>query len=76
MIAAALAFGLALSAAPQAAAPDADEPPSVPVEERGLAIGARVPPFDAVDQTGARRTLESLAGREGLVLLFVRSADW
>ena len=51
-------------------------PPAVPVEERGLAIGQAAPPFQAVDQFGRRRNLGSLMGSRGLVLLFVRSADW
>lgn len=42
----------------------------------GPAIGERLPPFEAVDQHGRRRTLESLRGPKGLVLLFFRSADW
>ena len=42
----------------------------------GPAVGATVPAFEAVDQTGAKRTFESLAGPNGLLLLFYRSADW
>ena len=48
----------------------------MPVERRGLAVGERIPALDLVDQTGRRQTLASLAGPNGLVLLFVRSADW
>jgi hypothetical protein len=51
-------------------------PPTVPLEQRGLAVGESIPSLDLVDQTGARRTLKDLTGRNGLVLLFVRSADW
>ena len=50
-------------------------PPPVPIEQRGPAIGDRVPAIDAVDQSGRRQTLATLAGPNGLVLLFVRSAD-
>ena len=51
-------------------------PPPVPIEQRGLLVGERIPPIDAVDQFGRRRTLDALTGPNGLVLLFVRSADW
>lgn len=42
----------------------------------GPAVGAPVPAFTAIDQTGAKRTLSSLAGPKGTWLLFFRSADW
>ncbi|MFN3323463.1 MAG: hypothetical protein ACK5AZ_08210 [Bryobacteraceae bacterium] len=42
----------------------------------GPAVGARIPVFEAVDHTGQPRTFESLRGPNGLVLVFVRSADW
>ena len=42
----------------------------------GPAVGSRIPAFDAVDQNGRKRTFETLRGPKGLVLLFVRSADW
>jgi cytochrome oxidase Cu insertion factor (SCO1/SenC/PrrC family) len=42
----------------------------------GPAVGSRIPPFDAVDQDGKVRTFDNLRGPNGLVLLFVRSADW
>jgi len=42
----------------------------------GPAVGARIPAFEAVDQDGKPRTFENLRGPNGLVLLFVRSADW
>ncbi len=42
----------------------------------GPEVGATIPAFEAVDQTGAKRTFESLAGPNGLLLLFHRSADW
>ncbi len=42
----------------------------------GPAVGATVPAFEAVDQTGAQQTFASLAGPNGLLLLFYRSADW
>lgn len=42
----------------------------------GPAIHSVAPAIDAPDQHGARQTLETLAGRNGLLLFFVRSADW
>jgi len=42
----------------------------------GPAVGSKVPPIEAVDQFGKRQTFDSLRGPSGLVLLFVRSADW
>ncbi len=42
----------------------------------GPEVGATIPAFEAVDQTGAKRTFENLAGPNGLLLLFHRSADW
>ena len=42
----------------------------------GPAAGETIPAFEAVDQTGAQRTFENLAGPNGLLLLFHRSADW
>ena len=44
--------------------------------DRGLGKGAFAPPIDMLDQFGRRHTLQSLVGEKGLVLLFVRSADW
>jgi hypothetical protein len=44
--------------------------------QTGPAVGARIPDFSAEDQNGRRQTFDSLKGPHGLVLLFVRSADW
>ena len=46
------------------------------VQKIGPQVGARVPDFSLVDQTGATRTLRSLAGKSGTMLVFFRSADW
>jgi hypothetical protein len=51
-----------------AAAPD--------VTKLGPQIGERVPEFILPDQHGQMRTLTSLMGPKGLVLVFNRSADW
>ena len=45
-------------------------------KEVGPAVGERIPNFKARDQMGRERSLSSLAGPNGLLLLFVRSADW
>lgn len=43
----------------------------------GLAVGQRIPEaFVLGDQSGAKRDFASLAGKNGLVLLFTRSLDW
>ena len=42
----------------------------------GPETGARIPKFTASDQTGKEQTFASLRGPKGLVLMFVRSADW
>ena len=42
----------------------------------GPQVGQRVPDFSLVDQRGERRTLESILGPNGAMLVFFRSADW
>ena len=42
----------------------------------GPDVGERVPAFRLADQSGRVRDLRSLTGRNGLLLAFVRSADW
>lgn len=44
--------------------------------EPGLAIGTPAPAFTLVDQTGQRRSLETLLERGKLAIVFYRSADW
>ena len=56
------------------AAPLSAQPKSV--AEKGPPVGQKLPAFTARDQFGKQQTLASLAGAHGLVLLFVRSADW
>jgi hypothetical protein len=48
---------------------------SVP-ESPGPAVGARAPDFQLSDQAGANRSLHSVMGPKGLMLVFFRSADW
>jgi peroxiredoxin len=43
----------------------------------GPAVGAKIPAtFKALDKTGAAKTYADIAGKNGTVLLFVRSASW
>ena len=42
----------------------------------GPAAGGTAPQFTLPDQSGQARTLASLMGPRGLVLVFFRSADW
>jgi peroxiredoxin len=54
------------------------QPSPVPPDVRKLGpqIGTAVPNFTLSDQTGKPRTLRSLMGPKGLMLVFSRSADW
>jgi len=42
----------------------------------GPKVGERVPEFSLPDQRGVNRSLESILGPKGAVLVFFRSADW
>jgi len=55
-------------ATPQPAPPD--------VQKLGPQVGTVVPDFTLRDQNGQSRTLASLSGPKGLMLVFYRSADW
>ena len=46
------------------------------VQSLGPQVGTRVPDFTLADQRGRPRTLASLMGPKGLMLVFIRSADW
>jgi hypothetical protein len=48
----------------------------IEVASLGPQIGETVPAFSLPDQNGQIRTLESVMGRNGTMLLFHRSADW
>jgi hypothetical protein len=58
----------------------APQPPATPaaieVQKLGPQVGTRVPAFSLRDQHGEMRTLSSLIGRNGAILVFFRSADW
>lgn len=44
--------------------------------QTGPAVGTRIPAFELEDQSGAKRGFDSLRGPNGLMLVFMRSADW
>jgi AhpC/TSA family len=48
----------------------------VDLSKLGPQVGQRVPDFNLKDQTGKARTLESILGPKGAMLVFYRSADW
>ena len=48
----------------------------VDVSKLGPQVGERVPDFRLRDQAGREQTLQSIIGRRGAMLVFVRSADW
>lgn len=51
--------------------------PAMPdVQTLGPQAGSRVPDFTLSDQAGEPRSLQSLMGSKGLMLVFSRSADW
>ena len=49
---------------------------SIDVQTLGPQVGARVPDFSMPDQYGRTRTLQSVMGPKGALLVFFRSADW
>ena len=54
----------------------AQEVPAAGAPGSRLRVGTRIPKLAGVDQLGKRQNFESLKDRNGLVLLFFRSADW
>jgi hypothetical protein len=48
----------------------------VDVSRLGPQMGEPVPDFRLLDHTGQPQTLQSIMGRGGAMLVFVRSADW
>ena len=48
----------------------------VDVSKVGPQVGERVPDFSLPDQSGRTRTLQSIMGPRGAMLVFLRSADW
>jgi hypothetical protein len=57
--------------------PVAQQPaPTVEVGTLGPQVGAIVPDFTLPDQHAVARSLKSLMGPKGAILVFFRSADW
>ena len=56
----------------------AQAPAPVPIDTSkiGPQVGKPVPAIDGVDQFGTRRSLATVAGTRGTMLVFFRSADW
>jgi len=57
----------------------AEQPPQAPaidVEKLGPQVEATVPDFSLPDQHGVTRSLKSLTGPKGAILVFFRSTDW
>ncbi|HEX3704604.1 MAG TPA: hypothetical protein VHU82_14830 [Vicinamibacterales bacterium] len=48
----------------------------IDLERLGPQVGARLPHFTLRDQRGETRTLKSLMGPRGAMIVFFRSADW
>src|SRR5215510_13638897 len=48
----------------------------VNVSKLGPQVGATVPDFNLADQQGRKRTLQSVMGPRGAMIVFYRSADW
>jgi hypothetical protein len=48
----------------------------IEVARLGPQIGDTVPGFSLRDQDGATRTLQSVMGTRGAMIVFIRSADW
>jgi hypothetical protein len=48
----------------------------IDVSKLGPQVGDRVPDFSLKDQNGRTQTLQSIMGRRGVMLVFLRSADW
>jgi hypothetical protein len=51
-------------------------PEKIEVSKLGPQPGERVPDFTLEDQSGVTRTLQSIMGPKGAMLVFVRSTDW
>ena len=54
----------------------AEERKPVDVSTLGPQVGERIPDFALPDQHGRIRTLDSIMGEKGAMILFHRSADW
>ena len=55
---------------------EAQQRAPIDVSALGPQVGERVPDFSLPDQHGRIRTLQSIMGEKGAMILFHRSADW
>ena len=83
IVVATTAVGAVGASQPFVTAPQAQQTPLTPlpsatpdVTRLGPQVGQTVPGFRLSDQTGQPRTLRSLMGAKGLMLVFSRSSDW
>jgi len=78
LISAAATLGIAAcTQETETAAEPVEQAASEPTDHSGPAVGTTIPAsFLARDTSGAERNLADLAGDNGLVLVFNRSADW
>jgi cytochrome oxidase Cu insertion factor (SCO1/SenC/PrrC family) len=76
MVAGAVVCALFSLVAQPTAQQSSPQPTLSDVQKVGPPIGSRVPDFTLLDQKGQSRTLASLTGPKGLMLVFFRSADW
>jgi peroxiredoxin len=72
----ALLTALVIGALPAQAAAQNGVRQKVNVSALGPQVGQRVPDFSLQDQDGKVRTLQSIMGPRGAMVVFVRSADW
>lgn len=52
------------------------QPTGVDTSKIGPQVGEVVPAFEGIDQDGNRRSLSSVFGTRGAMLVFFRSSDW
>jgi hypothetical protein len=72
-----LALVLVLASFPLSAQIEFDRPdPMDDNMKTGIAVGEKIPSFEAVDQNGRTWSFDDLKGPEGAFILFYRSADW
>jgi hypothetical protein len=75
-VASAVVCALFSLTAPFTAQQSSPQPTLPDVQKLGPQLGTRVPDFTLQDQQARSRTLASLMGPKGLMLVFFRSADW
>ena len=49
---------------------------TIDVSALGPQVGEQVPDFNLADQAGRMRDLQSVMGPRGVMVVFLRSADW